>query len=46
MDIRELDALLDAYQSRPEPDWRKDVGRVELDDLQKGQLRAIGYSIE
>lgn len=46
VDIRELDALLDAYQSRPEPDWRKDVGRVELDDLQKGQLRAIGYSIE
>ncbi|MFO0688167.1 MAG: sulfatase [Myxococcota bacterium] len=46
VDVREFDALLDAYQAIPEPDWRKNVGHVELDDLQKGQLRAIGYSIE
>lgn len=45
-DIQALDALVDAYRALPEPDWRKDVGRVELDDMQKGQLRAIGYSID
>lgn len=46
VDVRDLDALLDAYQALPEPAWRKEVGRVELDDMQKGQLRAIGYSID
>jgi len=46
MDTRALDALIEAYQAIPEPAWRKDVGRVELDDMQKGQLRAIGYSID
>jgi arylsulfatase A-like enzyme len=46
IDVREFDALLDAYDAIPEPDWLKNVGRVELDDMQKGQLRAIGYSIE
>lgn len=46
VDILELDALIDAYQALPDPDWRKSVGTVELDDLQKGQLRAIGYSIQ
>jgi arylsulfatase A-like enzyme len=46
VDIQKLDALIDAYQAMPEPAWRKDVESVELDDMQKGQLRAIGYSIE
>jgi arylsulfatase A-like enzyme len=46
IDVQDLEALIDAYQSMPEPAWRKEVERVELDDMQKGQLRAIGYSIE
>ncbi len=46
LDVSEYDALIDAYRSLPEPAWRADVGRVELDDMQKGQLRAIGYAID
>lgn len=46
VDVRDLEALIDAYQAMPEPAWRKEVERVELDDMQKGQLRAIGYSID
>jgi len=46
VDVREYDALIDAYEAIPEPAWRKEVEHVELDDMQKGQLRAIGYSIE
>lgn len=46
VDVQDLDALLDAYQALPEPIWRGEVGRVELDDMQKGQLRAIGYAID
>ncbi|MFK7896549.1 MAG: sulfatase [Myxococcota bacterium] len=41
-----LDAIVDEILSRPPPPWRDDVGRVELSDMQKGQLRAIGYAIE
>ena len=46
IDVREYDDLIDAYRALPEPVWRKEVGKVELDDLQKGQLRAIGYAID
>jgi len=46
VDLREFDAAIDAYYAMPEPAWRKEVEKVELDDMQKGQLRAIGYSIE
>ncbi len=42
----EYDALVQEILSRPPPPWRDDVGRVELSDMQKGQLRAIGYAIE
>lgn len=46
VDIRELDDLIEAYRVSPEPAWRKDVKSVEVDDLQRGQLRAIGYEID
>lgn len=46
LDVQQFDALIEAYLALPEPAWLKDVGNVELDDMQKGQLRAIGYSIE
>jgi arylsulfatase A-like enzyme len=45
-DSSDFEALIEAYQAMPEPVWRKDVRDVELDDMQKGQLRAIGYSID
>lgn len=41
-----VEAELNSYLERPAPAWADEVGRVELDDLQKGQLRAIGYAIE
>ena len=41
-----FDAIIDGILKRPPPPWRNDVQRVELSDLQKGQLRAIGYAIE
>lgn len=44
--VEALDALVDEILSRPPPPWRDQVGRVELSDMQKGQLRAIGYAIE
>ncbi len=46
LDLRPFDDLIDAYNARPEPQWRKDVNSVEIDDLEKGQLRAIGYEID
>ena len=45
-DLEEFESLTEAYRAMPEPFWLKDVQRIELDDLQKGQLRAIGYSID
>ena len=41
-----LDAMVDEILARPPPPWRNDVEKVELSDMQKGQLRAIGYAIE
>ncbi|HPG25274.1 MAG TPA: sulfatase-like hydrolase/transferase, partial [Myxococcota bacterium] len=46
LDTAEFEAEVEGYLDSPEPAWRKDVGRVELDDMQKGQLRAIGYAID
>lgn len=45
-DIAELDATVEEILALPPPPWRDEVGRVELSDMQKGQLRAIGYAIE
>jgi arylsulfatase len=45
-DTEEFDAMVEEILSRPAPPWRDEVGRVELSDMQKGQLRAIGYAIE
>jgi arylsulfatase A-like enzyme len=41
-----FDAIVDEILARPPPPWRDEVGKVELSDMQKGQLRAIGYAIE
>ncbi len=41
-----FDEMVDEILARPPPPWRDDVGRVDLSDMQKGQLRAIGYAIE
>jgi arylsulfatase A-like enzyme len=46
VDVKPYDDLIDAYRALPDPSWRKEVGTVELDDMQKGQLRAIGYAVE
>jgi arylsulfatase A-like enzyme len=45
-DHARFDALIEEYHALPEPEWRGDVRDVELDDMQKGQLRAIGYSLD
>jgi arylsulfatase len=45
-DTAELEARVDEILALPSPSWRQEVGRVELSDMQKGQLRAIGYAIE
>ncbi len=46
MDSRRFDDLIENYFALPHPEWRGDVLDVELDDMQKGQLRAIGYSLD
>lgn len=46
VDTSELEATVVELLARPGPPWLGEVGRVELSDLQKGQLKAIGYAIE
>ncbi len=46
VDVQSFDDLIDRYRALPEPAWRKDMVEVELDEMEKGQLRAIGYAIE
>ncbi len=46
LDVSKYDALIEGYLDAPKPAWANEVGVVELDDMQKGQLRALGYAIE
>jgi len=45
-EVSVLEERLEEILNRPPPPWRDEVGKVELSDMQKGQLRAIGYAIE
>jgi len=44
--IGALGRRVDDYLSLPPPPWGAEVDSVELSDMQKGQLRALGYAIE
>jgi hypothetical protein len=46
IDTTDFEAAIAELLARPGPPWLDDVGRVELSDLQKGQLKAIGYAVE
>ena len=46
VEVLELEGIVKSLLDRPGPAWLDDVQRVELTDLQKGQLKAIGYAIE
>ena len=46
VDTAELDEIIDELWARPPPPWKDDVTEVELTDMQKGQLKAIGYAVE
>lgn len=46
LDVSEYDALIESYRNAKKPAWAEEVGTVEIDDMQKGQLRALGYAIE
>jgi arylsulfatase A-like enzyme len=37
---------VEAYLEAPEAPWGGKVDNVQLNDMQKGQLRALGYVIE
>ncbi len=46
VDVSEFEAIIEDLWTRPPPPWLDDVGLVELTDMQKGQLKAIGYAVE
>ncbi len=45
-DLARLRAIADAYLERTNSPWGTQPGEVELDELQLGQLRALGYVVK
>ncbi len=46
IDTSDLEEMIEQIWQRPGPPWLEDVKKIELSEMQKGQLKAIGYAID